>query len=185
MIGSDQGQGRVMVDERKFALWVRTFFVLIVITSISDVFFDIKQGSSTLHILQECLLGVLAMALLVVLFINTRTQARRNAELKSKLAEVIDQSTRESLKLAVARRTFGEEVWRQFSDWTLTDSEAEVAFFTLKGLSAKEIANLRNASEKTVRNQLTSVYKKSGTTGKSGFIAWFMEGLISPERPRA
>ncbi|MFT6895894.1 MAG: DNA-binding CsgD family transcriptional regulator [Paraglaciecola sp.] len=51
-----------------------------------------------------------------------------------------------------------------------------MALFSLKGLSAKEIANLRNASEKTVRNQLTSICKKSGTTSKLSFVAWFMEG---------
>lgn len=170
-----------MVNERNFAFWVRTFFVLIVLTSISDVFFDIKQNSSTLHIAQEFLLGVLALILLALLFINTRTQKERNIELKNELKEVIDQSARNSLKLAVAKRTFGEEIWRQFSEWALTESEADVAFFTLKGLNAKEIANIRKASEKTVRNQLTSIYRKSGTSGKAGFIAWFMEDLILPE----
>ncbi|MBA4502837.1 helix-turn-helix transcriptional regulator [Marinobacterium marinum] len=172
-----------MINDRKFILWVRTFFILIIVTSISDVFFDIKQGASHLHVLLECLIGILALAMLLALFINTRMQARHNTELRHELTDVMDRSAKASLKLAVAKRTFGEEIWKQFADWAFTDSEAEVAFFTLKGFNAKEIAGLRNASEKTVRNQLTSVYRKSGTTGKPDFIAWFMEGLISPEKP--
>lgn len=167
-----------MVNENKLVLWVRIFFVLIVITSIADMLADIGQGANKLHILQEALMGVFALILLMILFLSSRRQAERNHKLTAELAAATAKSAQASKQLIDARRAFGEEIAKQFSAWELTESEASVALFTLKGLSAKEIANLRNASEKTVRNQLTSIYKKSGTTGKLGFTAWFMEGLM-------
>ena len=166
-----------MPDSKYWLVWVRLFFILIIITSISDVMIDLSQGANTLHMVQESMMAFFALALLVMLFLHTRWQLRLNRQLKEELAEATARSAEASEQLVGARRAFGEQIARQFQNWGLTDSEAEVALFTLKGLTAKEIAQLRNASEKTVRNQLTSVYKKSGTTGNTGFIAWFMEDL--------
>ncbi|SEG81048.1 helix-turn-helix transcriptional regulator [Marinobacterium lutimaris] len=167
-----------MLNENKFIFCVRIFFVVIIVASVSDIVFDIRQGAHPLHVFQELLMGIFALLFLLTLFMNTRLQTKCNAELKKELVKVKAESAKASQQLVAARRTFGEAVVKQFSDWSFTDSETEVALFTLKGLTAKEIANLRNASEKTVRNQLTSIYKKSGTAGKLGFIAWFMEGLM-------
>ena len=167
-----------MVEDRKWELLVRLFFVVIVITSISDIVADIGQGAKVLHILQESAVCLFALSLLLILFFNTRAQTRRNAQLSQELGEARAYSARASRELVDAKRVFGEEISKQFASWQLTESESDIALFTLKGFSAKEIANLRSVSEKTVRNQLTSVYRKSGATGKLGFIAWFMEGLL-------
>jgi DNA-binding CsgD family transcriptional regulator len=44
----------------------------------------------------------------------------------------------------------------------LTNGECNVACLASKGLSAKQIGERMFVSEKTVRNQLTSVYEKLG-----------------------
>jgi DNA-binding NarL/FixJ family response regulator len=44
----------------------------------------------------------------------------------------------------------------------LSHSERQVAFLACKGLSAKEIGSQLFVSEKTVRNQLSIIYKKIG-----------------------
>jgi DNA-binding CsgD family transcriptional regulator len=67
---------------------------------------------------------------------------------------------------------------KQFIVWRLSESESEVAWFILKGLNSKEIAQYRKLSDKTVRNQLSSVYKKSGLKGTQVFISWFMDDLF-------
>ena len=166
------------MNDRALFFWIRLFFVLVVLSSISDIIADIGHGAHIKHILQESLICIAALGLLLMLFFNTRAQAKHNAKLQQELAVATARSTQASKELVVAKRAFGEEIANQFSDWSFTDSESEIALYTLKGLSAKEIANLRNASEKTVRNQLTNVYRKSGTASKLGFIAWFMEGLL-------
>ena len=166
-----------MISNEKWNILVKVFFWIVAITSIGDLFADIRHGVHVLHMLQELLMSVFALAFLWLLHQRAKEQMKRNAQLLTELNEAKALSSQASKELIDAKRIFGEEISKQFSGWSLTESEAEVALFSLKGLSAKEIANLRNSSEKTVRNQLTSVYKKSGTSSKLSFIAWFMEGL--------
>jgi DNA-binding CsgD family transcriptional regulator len=166
-----------MISNEKWNTLVRVFFWIVAITSVSDIFADIRQGAHVLHMLQETMMFLFALSLLWILYQRTKAQVKRNEQLQTELDEARALSTKASKELIDAKRIFGEEITRQFSSWSLTESEAEVALFSLKGFSAKEIANLRNTSEKTVRNQLTSVYSKSGTTSKLSFVAWFMEGL--------
>jgi DNA-binding CsgD family transcriptional regulator len=63
----------------------------------------------------------------------------------------------------------------------LTEAEKEVGLLMLKGLSHKEIANIRNSSEKTVRQQAGAVYAKSGLEGKGQLSAFFLEDLMIPK----
>ena len=66
---------------------------------------------------------------------------------------------------------------RQFVRWGLSPAESEVALFLLKGLSHKEIANLRQTSERTVREQARAVYPEIGTAGQTVAVRVF------PRRP--
>jgi DNA-binding NarL/FixJ family response regulator len=63
----------------------------------------------------------------------------------------------------------------------LTEAEREVALLLLKGLSNKEIAAVRAASERTVsREQAQSIYSKAGLTGRATLSAFFLEDLLAP-----
>ena len=64
--------------------------------------------------------------------------------------------------------------------WKLTHAEKEVALLLLKGLSLKEVAELRHVSEKTARAQSFSVYAKSGLGGRAELSAFFLEDLMLP-----
>jgi|TARA_B110000196_G_C21115520_1_gene650280 DNA-binding CsgD family transcriptional regulator len=68
---------------------------------------------------------------------------------------------------------------QQFLQWKLTQSESEVALLLIKGLSMKEVALVRNVKEKTVRSQATSIYSKSGYSGRHELAAHFIEDLMS------
>ena len=74
----------------------------------------------------------------------------------------------------------GEAIDRQFDRWALTVAEREVALLQLKGLRHKAIAELRNTSERTVRQQALAVYRKSGLGGRSDLAAFFLEDLLLP-----
>ncbi|MEC7763642.1 MAG: helix-turn-helix transcriptional regulator [Pseudomonadota bacterium] len=56
-------------------------------------------------------------------------------------------------------------------DWGLSDAEAEVTLFAVKGFSNKEISELRGSSIATVKKQLSSVYRKSGMENRFQLIA--------------
>ena len=168
----------VMIDAKKWDLITRWFFVLVLITNITDIVTSLWAGIDSLHIVQESFVCVLTLSLLLMLFLNSRAHSTQNSKLKKELDEAKFYSVHASKELIAAKRIFGEEISNQFSRWGLTESESDIALFTLKGFSAREIADLRNVSEKTVRNQLTSIYKKSATKGNVSFIAWFMEDLL-------
>jgi DNA-binding CsgD family transcriptional regulator len=79
----------------------------------------------------------------------------------------------------------GEAIDAQFGRWSLTEAEREVALLLLKGLSSKEVAAVRNSSERTVREHARSIYSKAGLSGRAALSAFFLEDLLAPiEQPR-
>ncbi len=78
----------------------------------------------------------------------------------------------------------GEAINAQFDRWQLTASEREVAMLMLKGLSHKEIAVIRETSERTVRQQATAIYGKANLSGRAALSAFFLEDLLLPVAQR-
>jgi DNA-binding CsgD family transcriptional regulator len=72
----------------------------------------------------------------------------------------------------------GVAIASQFSAWGLSDAESDVGLLLLKGLSLQEIADLRETSERTVREQARAVYRKSQLSGRSALSAYFLEDLL-------
>ena len=68
----------------------------------------------------------------------------------------------------------------QFERWQLTSAEREIALLLLKGLSHKEIAALRDTSERTIRQQAQSIYGKSNLSGRAALSAFFLEDMLLP-----
>jgi DNA-binding CsgD family transcriptional regulator len=66
----------------------------------------------------------------------------------------------------------------QFSAWSLTPAEQEISMLILKGLSNKEIAAVRSASEMTIKQQANAIYRKSGIANRSQLLAFFLEDLF-------
>ena len=62
---------------------------------------------------------------------------------------------------------------------SLTSAERDVALRALAGASNREIAVARGSSERTVANQLSSIFKKLGI-GSRAELAWRMADLEAP-----
>lgn len=77
-------------------------------------------------------------------------------------------------------RGLGEALDRQFDAWALTPTEKDTALLLLKGFSHKEIANLKQRSERTVRQHAIAVYRKSGLSGRAELAAFFFEDMLLP-----
>lgn len=168
----------IRTDKRTVSLLSMAFFTLVILASIADIIADLNQGAKTGHILQEAFIVLIALLLLGLLYHNFRLEQQKNKTLLLDIAEARKLSARASQELLNAKKAFGEEIQKQFSAWGFTQSEFDIALLTLKGFNSKEIASLREAAEKTVRNQLSSIYKKAGLSGKHAFISWFMDGLF-------
>jgi len=70
---------------------------------------------------------------------------------------------------------------RHFEDWKFTRSESEVALFLIKGLSTKEIADIRQTKAGTVKSQTNSIYSKAEVKGRNELVTYFVEDLLTNE----
>ncbi len=145
-----------------------------------DVVTDIGLGVPRWHIIEESLI-VLASGLgFVYLLWEMRRRTRRERRLAQTLAEAEGQLRNLNDDMRRARRTYSQAIQQQFEAWKMTDSEQQVAMLLLKGLSFREIAVLRETREKTVRQQASAIYGKSGLDGRHAFAAWFLEDFMDP-----
>jgi DNA-binding CsgD family transcriptional regulator len=152
---------------------VALFGLVVVLVGI-DLYIDFGQGVGLLHLGAEFGLFMVAIAGMVMMW---RQLDRTRSDLASALVEAAHwkQESRELL------RGLGVAIEHQFERWHLTAAEAEIGLLLLKGLGHKEIAALRQVSERTVREQARSVYRKSGLGGRSELAAFFLEDLLLPQ----
>lgn len=162
---------------------ITIIFSTIMVLNFADVVTDIQLGVPTWHIIEESLI-VLAAGLTVIYLVIEMRQKSRQLEL---LTQTLSQADREMANITEemrnARKQYSEVIQHQFRAWQLTTSEQEVAMLLLKGLSFKEIAAVRDTREKTVRQQASTIYAKSGVDGRHAFAAWFLEDLLAIDSP--
>lgn len=167
-----------------------TFFIILLISitvlNIWDFYNDMQEDEhNRLHLGLEALIILVSLSAISYL-IREIHQRRREIEVLTKqlktTRETLDE-TRASLseldnKRRQASRQYGAVISEQLTAWGLSASEQEVALLLLKGLSFDEIANVRDTKEKTVRQQATAIYRKSGLSGRHEFAAWFFEDFL-------
>lgn len=145
-----------------------------------DIYTDSREGVFLWHVLIEAAVGVLALAGVFYLLRGTFTLRNR----LQKEMEDFSAFKREAAAWRADSRKYIDglamAIDQQLSKWKLTVAEKEVAFLLLKGLSLKEIAEVRNTSEKTARVQSMAVYAKAGISGRSELSAFFLEDLLLP-----
>ena len=154
-------------------------FATVVVLIAWDLYIDFGEGVGWLHLTVELFMFAIAIAGTVIMW---RQLDRTRADLAGALVEA-EHWKRESHELI---QGLGVAIENQFERWNLTAAEAEVGLFLLKGLSLQEIADLRSTSERTVREQARSLYRKSGLGGRSALSAFFLEDLLlqrSDEEP--
>lgn len=151
-------------------LWEVAVFAAIAALMGWDLTVDYLEGTGWGHIATEFAILVLAAAAAVRIWLELK---RTRTDLSSARAEASRWRTENRELLA----GFGNAVSRQFARWALTPAEADIGLLLLKGLSHKEIAAMRDTSERTVREQARAVYRKSGVNGRSAFSAFFLEDI--------
>lgn len=152
--------------------------LLVIVASGSDIYMDLKQGVSMMHLIEETIVLTLAGLLLSWFSLSYKRQKRQIQELSQELLEARNQALPTNAALLEARHRLADLMAVQFEAWELSPSEKEVGMLLLKGLSLKEIALLRGTAEKTIRQQASAIYKKAGVVGRHGFAAWFIEDFL-------
>ncbi len=148
-----------------------------------DIIEDFFDGKKFEHLGLDIAIAVGSFFVVGYLFIRYKSEQKKLLMLhKEKLIiEDIAKGLRNDLKKQsnILFNGLGAIIDKEFEKWALTSAEREVAMFTLKGLNASEMAEIRGSSEKTIRHQITSIYKKANLKGRQELQAYFLEDLLS------
>jgi DNA-binding CsgD family transcriptional regulator len=160
---------------------IAAVFGIIMLLNLADVVTDIGLGVPRWHIIEESVIVLIsALGMLYLLW-----EMHRRTRKLDQLADTLSQADRDLANITdamqAARRHYSEVIHQQFNQWQLTKSEQQVALLMLKGLSFREIASLRETREKTVRQQASTIYAKSGLEGRHTFSAWFLEDFFAAD----
>ena len=80
--------------------------------------------------------------------------------------------------LTAIRGDFDRLLQERFREWDLTPAESDVALLTIRGMKIADIARMRHAHDGTVKSQLSTIYRKSGTTTRTEFVARFIDDFL-------
>ena len=160
---------------------MRNLIVLVVFAAFFtiDIVLDMKEGIPFSHIWHEVALFFLAIG---AIFWQIRVIFNKNLHISSLNIELLE--TKKSYqdwkeKTHASTQVLGQLIESEFVLWHLSQSEKDVALLLIKGFSMKEIADFRKTHEKTVRQQATSIYKKSGLSGRQEVAAFFLEDMLN------
>ena len=148
----------------------------------ADLLSDYHDGHGPAHFALE--IGAGALALIGMAFFVRHAWGLHGVadDLERDLRASEAEARRWRTEAQHALEGLGAAIDREFAKWSLTDAERGVALMLLKGLSHKEIATQRGTNEGTVRQQALAIYRKAGLSGRSSLSAYFLEGLVLPER---
>lgn len=116
----------------------------------------------------------------MMLVTRVEDQERAQLQMMRELELAKREGTEWRARVQDLMRGLGAAIDQQFDSWRLTPAEKDVALLLLKGLSHKEVAELRGRAERTVRQQALAVYRKSELSGRASLAAYFLEDLLLP-----
>jgi len=173
---------RTNVSDRRARIAAVLFAAIALVMAI-DIVSDARSGTDWQHLATEGAAMALALAGAVALWRGFRDVARRAARLDVDLEAARREAERFRGEAKEALAGLGQAIDTQFERWGLTPAEREVGLLLLKGLSHREVADVRATSEATVRQQALAVYRKAGLRNRSDLSAFFLEDLLLPRAP--
>lgn len=180
-------QASVFTSERRVLVGLLAAFVAVALFSAVDIWSDLREGTDPAHVAAEAailLVGLIGAAFMARRLILVLRHAQAMHEEALDLAEQLDVTRAEANRWRDEARDLmnglAAALDQQFDRWSLSPAEKEVALLLLKGLSHKDIAEVRSVTEATARQQARSVYKKAGLSGRHDLAAFFLEDLMLP-----
>lgn len=159
---------------------IASILLLVAVLVSLDIYNDSQEGVVLWHVFIEGLTGVLALAGVFYLMKGSVTLKHQLQQEKADFSafKIEAQNWRAESRKYIDGLSLAID--QQLSKWKLTTAEKEVAFLLLKGLSLKEVAEVRETTEKTARVQSMAIYAKAGIAGRSELSAFFLEDLLLP-----
>lgn len=164
-------------DRAAMALMFGLFF-LIGGVMLFDVMTDYREGVSVAHLLVESVVLLLAGVGCGVVLIRGYQARRSLATLRNDLQHAQRRAVHWQRENEKQVQGIAQSIKAQFAAWGYTEAESDVALLLIKGLSHREIASLRNTSERTVRHQAQAAYRKASLPGRTALSAFFLEDML-------
>ncbi len=158
------------------------FTALVFISSLIEVALEFGEGQSLVEMSDDVLMFLVSSGILTLFCYDYFQQRRALGELRSQLDAMRGRLESIDTESRFITTQFRAVMQKQFEQWQLTTSEQDIARALIKGLSFREVAELRNTREKTVRQQAAAVYRKAELTGRHELAGWFFEDLLDPQR---
>ena len=159
------------------------FLVVLFVLIGADVIEDAGQGIEWGHLFLEISIEIVLLFGIGRLWRQMLMARSEAVDLERDLARAQAETERWREEAHTYLQGLGQAIDRQFERWSLTAAEREIGLLLLKGLSHKEIANIRKTNEQTVRQQSLSLYRKAGLSGRNDLSAFFLEDLLLPSAP--
>ena len=163
---------------QKERIALTTIFTVIFSLLVFDVYEDLNAGASLAHVAVETGILILTICGIVLQWSIFFSQKKDIETLNFDL----DRARVDLTKYKGDSRKFVEglanEIDRQLSEWKLTNAEKEITLLILKGLTNKEVGEVRGTSERTIRQQVTSIFQKSNLRSRLELSTYFLEDLI-------
>lgn len=172
--------------EKKIKIIIFWMLLGISLFTMIDILFDINEGIPFNHLLHEALLWLCSM---IGAFLQYKIISWQEKELVG-LGRLIQELYKANDELTIEKKNFEKKISHlsneflkfiddQFNVWNFSRGEKEIALLLIKGLSMKEIADIRGSSEITVRQQASQIYKKCSLAGRLELSAFFLDDLLS------
>ncbi|MBT3584088.1 MAG: response regulator transcription factor [Halobacteriovoraceae bacterium] len=165
-----------LVAKERFVL--TSIFTVIFGLLLFDVYEDLSSGASLAHVgFEAFILGLSVLGIMLlwsIFFIQRRSIAQLSLNLDQARVD-LGQYKQKSRKFAEG---LSQTIEEQLQSWSLSRAEKEIALLMLKGLSNREIGDIRGTSEATIRQQGSSIFQKSNLSGRSELSAFFLEDLL-------
>lgn len=167
--------------KKQLSKWAIVLCVIVFSLILLDIVGDYQDGTSLGHIVVELL--ILLASLIGIVYFGWFYFQLAQSKI-SHLKRDLDVAHQQAKQWQDANRDLvaglSQQILKQFNQWELTKSEAEVGMLILKGLSHQHIADIRMISERTIRDQARAIYRKSGLASRSELSAFFLEDLLPP-----
>ena len=183
-----RGCENYMTNAQENRIKIMTFILLVGMSlfALIDILLDLRDMITYHHLIHEAALWLISMIGAFYQFRIIKWQNKKLVGFKDKIVE-LDQINKDlkieqknfQKKISHLSNEFLSHIDEQFNSWGFSRGEKEIALLLIKGLSMKEIADIRGSNENTVRQQSSQIYKKSALGGRMELSAFFLDDLLA------
>ncbi len=159
-------------------LFPTILFVLVTVLVVWDIAIDLVAGTTATHLAIEFIIMLAAITGAFWSLGQFRTARRLEKDLQQNPEKASEETSNWKGNEQSVLDEFRVVIDKQLTEWNYSAKEKEMAFYLLKGLSLKEIAELKGGTYISVKQQAHLLYRKAGLGGRTELSAFFLDRIV-------